>query len=214
MLLEPQQGTRLGLTYRSEITLEFEDAVSASDLSLLWNGVLDTILGPSRKTDLEMTVPQAVMFSVYHRLNDDWTLLGNVGWQEQSAFGETHISLASLVTTSLTADRQFHDTWHYALGAQYRFAPPWLLSLGIAYDESPVDDADRTPDMPLDRQVRYATGLQYDVNADLTVGAAYTFLDAGDANLRLTGNPVRGDLVGEYCPNAVNIFNVNAVYRF
>jgi long-chain fatty acid transport protein len=214
VLVEPQQGTRIGLTYRSEVSLEFDDAVKTSNLSELWSGVLDRMLGPSRKTDLELTIPQTVMFSVYHQLNDEWAIVGNIGWQEQSAFGKTNISLASEVTTSLTADRNFHDTWHYALGAQYRFDPRWLLSMGVAYDESPVDDADRTPDMPLDRQIRYAAGLQYDLSSDLTIGAAYTFLDAGDAKLELTGNPVRGDLVGEYESNYVNFFNVNMVYRF
>lgn len=214
VLVVPQQGTRLGLTYRSEITLEFDDAVKTSNLSVLWSGVLDRILGPSRKTDLELTIPQAVMFSVYHQLNDQWAIMGNVGWQEQSAFGKTNISLASDVTTSLTADRNFHDTWHYALGAQYRFDPRWLLSMGVSYDESPVDDKDRTPDMPLDRQIRYAAGLQYDLSKDLTIGAAYTFLDAGNAEIKLTGNPVRGDLVGEYDSNYVNFFNVNMIYRF
>ena len=214
VLVVPQQGTRLGLTYRSEIDLEFSDAIETSNLSVLWNGVLDRILGPSRKTDLELTIPQAVMFSVYHQLNDTWAVVGNVGWQEQSAFGETNISLASDLSTSLTADRNFHDTWHYAVGLQYRFDPQWLLSMGIAYDESPVDDKDRTPDMPLDRQIRYAAGLQYDLSKDLTIGAAYTFLDAGDAEINLTGNPLRGDLVGDYGSNYVNFFNVNMVCRF
>lgn len=214
VLVEPRAGTRLGLTYRSEVDLQFDDAVKASNLSLFWSGLLDSVLGPGRKTDLELTIPQAVMFSVYHQLNDQWALLGNIGWQEQSAFGKTNISLASTVTTSLTADRNFHDTWHYALGAQYRFDPRWLLSFGVAYDESPVDDEDRTPDMPLDRQIRYAAGLQYAVNDDLTIGAAYTFLDAGDAEIERTGNPVRGDLAGDYSTNTVNFFNINLVKRF
>ena len=43
---------------------------------------------------------------------------------------------------------------HLALrsGGQYRFAEDWLLSMGAAYDTSPVDDAGkRMPDLPLDR---------------------------------------------------------------
>jgi long-chain fatty acid transport protein len=179
-------------------------------------GIVNGILGPDRKVDMELTIPQAVMFSVYHQLSEQWAVMGNIGWQEQSEFGKTNVSLASEVSRSLTADRNFHDTWHYALGAQYRFAPEWLLSVGIAYDESPVDDKDRTPDMPLDRQIRYATGLQYDLSEDLTIGAAYTFLDTGDAKIQINGadNPLRGELIGDYSSNHVNFFNVNVVYRF
>lgn len=56
----------------------------------------------------------------------------------------------------------------------------------------------------------------YDVNDDLTIGLAYTFLDAGNADIRLAGadNPFRGELIGDYSSNYVNFFNVNVVYRF
>ena len=37
----------------------------------------------------------------------------------------------------------------------------WLLQVGFSYDTSPVDSDDRTPDMPMDRQIRYTTGVQY-----------------------------------------------------
>ena len=215
VLVEPPTDTRLGLSYRSKIKLNFDDAVNTSNLSLFWEGLLNQMLGTNRKVDMEINIPQAVMFSVYHQLNDRWAIMASIGWQEQSEFGKTNISLSSTEgSSSLTADRNFHDTWHYAVGTQYRFAPQWLISAGIAYDESPVDDRDRTPDMPVDRQIRYAAGLQYDWNEDLTIGAAYTFLDAGDADISQTDNPVRGDLKGDYSSNYLNFFNVNVVYRF
>ncbi|MFA9563662.1 MAG: hypothetical protein ACERLM_03000, partial [Acidimicrobiales bacterium] len=43
----------------------------------------------------------------------------------------------------------------------FRPVEKWLLQLGFSYDTSPVDSDDRTPDMPIDRQIRYATGAQY-----------------------------------------------------
>ncbi len=217
LLVEATKSTRLGLTYRSEIDIEFDDAVRSENLSPALGLILDGVLGSNRKIDMQLTIPQAVMFSVYQQLNNQWAIMGNLGWQEQSAFGKTGISLASASgSNSLTGDRNFNDTWHYALGAQYRFAPEWLLSMGVAYDESPVDDKDRTPDMPLDRQIRYASGIQYDLNEDVTIGTAYTFLDTGDAKIQLDGadNPRRGELIGDYSSNYVHFLNVNVVYRF
>jgi len=139
--------------------------------------------------------------------------MGNIGWQEQSEFGKTGISLGSPTAPNLTADRNFDNTWHYAIGTQYRIDAPWLLSVGFAYDESPVDDKDRTPDMPVDRQYRYATGLQYDMNEDVTVGAAYVFLDAGDNKINQSKTS-GGVLKGKYDTYYVNFFNVNVVWRF
>ena len=36
------------------------------------------------------------------------------------------------------------NTWHGALGMQYRLGKPWLLSLGFAYDSSPMNE-NRSP---------------------------------------------------------------------
>ncbi len=216
ILVEPVKGTRFGLTYRSKIDLDFDDAVSSKNLSPGLSAIIDGVLGPDRKVDLGMTVPQVVMFSAYHQLTDQWAIMGNIGWQDQSDAGKTNISLKGSTSNSITADRNYDDTWHFAVGTQYRFTQKWLLSAGVAYDESPVSTADRTPDMPLDRQWRYATGIQYDLNEDLTIGAAYTFLDAGDAKINQSAadNPLRGELSGDYSSNYIQFFNVNAVYRF
>jgi long-chain fatty acid transport protein len=67
--------------------------------------------------------------------------------------------------------------------------------------------------MPLDRQYRYATGIQYDINEDVTIGAAYTFLDTGDARIKQVST-AKGDLDGKYETNYVNFFNLNVVWRF
>jgi long-chain fatty acid transport protein len=161
-----------------------------------------------------MNLPQAVMFSTYHKLTDQLALLGNVGWQDWSSFGESQVSLVSTTTRDLTLDRDFDDTWHFALGLQYEFDKSWLLSAGIAYDESPVSDSNRTPDLPVDRQWRYAAGIQYELSEDMTVGCAYQLLDAGDAKINQNRGPLAGGLAGDYSSNTIHAFNVNLIKRF
>jgi long-chain fatty acid transport protein len=212
LLYQASRMTRFGLTYRSEIDFEYKDSASLKGLQPPLNGIANIIGLVGSKVDLEMNLPQAVMFSAYHKITDQLALLGNVGWQEWSSFGETSISLKSETSTGLTQDRKFDDTLHFALGLQYQIDTPWLLSVGIAYDESPVSDSDRTPDMPLDRQWRYATGVQYDLSDDITVGCAYEFLDAGDAEINR--GALAGALAGDYSSNYIHFFNVNLIKRF
>jgi long-chain fatty acid transport protein len=214
VLYELKDLTRFGLTYRSEIEFEYEDAVEVKDLGPVLGGIANIVGLTGSRVDLEMNLPQAVMFSVYHKVADRVALLGNIGWQEWSSFGETAINLSSTATTSLTQDRNFDDTWHFAFGFQYEIDDPWLLSMGIAYDESPVSDSDRTPDMPLDRQWRYAAGLQYDLNEDMTIGCAYEFLDLGDAEIDQNRGVLAGALEGDYSSNYIHFFNVNLIKRF
>jgi len=214
VLYELNDWTRFGLTYRSEIDFNYKDTASLSGLEPPLDGIVEIVGLAGSEVDMEMKLPQAVMFSAYHKVTDHLALLGNIGWQEWSSFGESSISLASETTTDLTLDRNFDDTWHFALGFQYDFELPLLLSMGIAYDESPVSDGDRTPDMPLDRQWRYAAGLQYDISEDITVGCAYELLDAGDAAIDQNRGALAGELVGDYSSNYIHFFNVNLIRRF
>jgi long-chain fatty acid transport protein len=214
VLAEFNKRTRFGLSYRSKVKLNFKDSSSVDGVLPPLSTILEGVgANGKRNVDMELTIPTMVMASIYHELDDHWAVMGNVGWQKQSEFGKTGISIGSPNPSNFTSDRNFDDTWHFALGTQYRLDDPWLLSVGFAYDESPVDDKHRTPDMPLDRQYRYATGIQYDLNEDVTIGAAYTFLDTGDAKIKQVST-AKGDIDGKYETNYVNFFNLNVVWCF
>ena len=215
MLLELTPDTRFGITYRSEVKLEFKDVANLSGIGPVLQGVLNLSGLAGSRVDIDMTVPQAVMVSGYHQLTPLWAIMGNIGWQEWSKFGKQEISLQSSNSRSFTKDLNYNDTWHFALGAQYRFAPDWLWSVGAAYDTSPVDDSrDRTPDLALDRQIRLATGLQYDWNRDVTIGAAYEYIDLGSGGINRNDGPLKGPLKGDYNPNAIHVLALNLIWRF
>jgi len=156
VLYEIQPGTRLGLDYTSSIDLELADTPDFTNLGPLLDAVLPRAVG---ELGLDMSVPQTVMASVYHELDGRWALLGNVGWQDWSEFGKVGVEVNS--STSATVDRSYQDTWHAAIGAQHRYSDDWLLSFGVAYDSSMVDDADRTLDTPVGATWRFSIGGQH-----------------------------------------------------
>jgi len=213
-LVELSEATRFSLTYRSKVEVEFEDTVDTKGVGPNLSALLGILGVSAEEVDLEMQLPQAVTVSGYHDLTDRLALVASAGWQDWSDFGETTVNIKSTTSPSLELDRNFKDTWHVALGARYRFAEPWVWSVGAAYDSSPVDDEDRTPDMPLDRQIRIGTGLQYDWNEDLTLGAAYTFIDAGKAKIDQEGSPLQGDFKGDFKTNHIHAIAVNLIWRF
>jgi len=207
LLYEFSPSTRIGLTYMSEVKFEFEDAVDISDL----NGLPGKILSDA-KVDLDMSLPQAVSLSLFHQLDETWALLGSVGWQEWSEFGKTDLKFAN--GGKVEDDRHFDDTWSAGIGFHYQLSEPWKLMAGVHYDSSPVSNSDRTIDQPLDRQIRYAFGAQYDYSRDITISAAYELLDAGKAKVDQSGLARQGTLSGEFETNYIHIFNINASWRF
>jgi long-chain fatty acid transport protein len=209
LLVEPREDTRIGVTYISEIDLEFEDNNKFRGAGPILDGLLGLSGLRGGDTELEFTLPKQVMLSVHHDLTDDLAIMGNIGWQNWSEFGEVGVSLANPAATSLEIDANFKDTWPYAIGARYRIDPQWSVSAGFAYDDSPVSNSNRTVAMPLDEQKRYAVGLQYQVRKDLTFGAAYQYMDAGDAPVNQNGGVLRGSYSGELDRSDFYFFALN-----
>ena len=159
-------------------------------------------------------MPQALALSAYHELTDRWAIMGNLGWQDWSEFGEVGVTVASEDTSSLTVDRNYKDTWHAAVGAHYRVAAPWLLTAGVAYDSSMMDDDDRTPDLPLGEQWRFGLGARYDWSEKLALGLGYTFLWGGDLDMDVNRGPLAGRVSGTYENASMSFINFYLNWKF
>ena len=194
-LIELSERTRFGISYQSEIKPEFSGDVKFS------GGAGSADAG----TDTELTLARFIHISGYHELNDRWALLGTVGWENWSEFKDINISTGQ---GSQKIPRNWDDTWKFAAGVHFRPVEKWLLQLGFAYDTSPVDSDDRTPDMPMDRQIRYATGAQYQWSDRLSTGAQFVYADYGKAK-------IDNDLLkGDYKRNDLFFFALNANWKF
>jgi long-chain fatty acid transport protein len=106
--------------------------------------------------------------------------------------------------------KNWDDTYHFAIGTRYELATDWQLQGGVAYDTSPVGSGDRTADMPIDRQWRYALGATYKWSESLSVSGSLVYADYGDARINQI-SPVGGS--GEYKSNDLLFLGVNLVWN-
>jgi len=191
--------------------LNFNSTASFSGLGPVLSNLL-----PGRPLDLTFTVPQWVMMSGYYQVTDNLAVMANFGWQNWKQFAsvDTTLQLDPIKPESLTTSLTMENTWHGALGMQYRLAKPWLLSLGFAYDSSPMTEPNRSPALPLDRTWRGAVGVQYDWSQNVTLGFGYEYINLGSASINKQGGPILGTLVGDYSPNMINVVNLNLIYKF
>ena len=214
LLLEPWQGTRFGLTYLSEADLDFSDRIEFSGLgpglqTALGNrGLLDA------KLDLGMTMPQAVMFSVYQEVTDRLALMANLGWQDWSRFGRVDVSVSSDTTNSLTTDLDYDDTWHVALGADYRISEAWRLTGGVAYDSAMLDDGEVTPALPVGDTWRFGLGTRYTWSPEVSLSGAYELAWSGDIDMDVERGPLAGRVSGTYQDVAIHVFSMTVEWRF
>jgi long-chain fatty acid transport protein len=202
------------------VDLKYKDRPSFAGIGPLLNGALQATGLANANTTFDFTLPEQVMLSAHQDLNPDLSVMADLGWQNWSKFGQIGLSLDTTtvggtdLARNTSLDAHFQDTWHAALGARYRLNPRWSVSAGFAYDSSPVKNSDRSIVLPLDRQYRYALGLQYELNQDITLGAAYEYMDAGGAPVDQTGGALKGDLKGRFRDDKFNILALSMNWKF
>ncbi len=212
VLLRPFAKLRVGLTYQSPVDYKFGFRPHITGLGKVLSGIRQRIGGT--KINIPMEVPQQVMLSGLYDVTSNWSLLGNVGWQNWSAFGEFPIGISARKQRTVEANLHFSDTCQIAIGQQFRFGEKWLWSAGFAYDSSPVSKVNRVPTLPLDRQLRYGTGIQYQINRDITAGLAWELMDAGPAPYSARRGPLAGTLQGHLSSDYYNFVALNIIWKF
>ena len=213
LIYSPHPGTRLGLSYISEIDLEFEDKLKLEGIGPLAEAALQNrgVLGAA--TTLDMHVPQTLTFSLYHELDAQWALLASANWQDWSSFGQVGIDLDSNQPRSASLNANFKDTWHLSLGTQYRFDPRWMWTAGVGYDSSPVEDEDRSVTVPMAENWRFATGLNHVLDEQTELNLSYEFVWMGD--MPVTQEKPNGDRVsGSFDGAWIQAVGASAIWRF
>jgi long-chain fatty acid transport protein len=203
LLYELGPGSRFGITYTSPVDLDFRAPASFGGLAPGIQALLSSRGLIDANVDLGMTVPQGVMASVYHELGPRWAVMGNVGWQQWSQFGRVDVGVDSNDPVSLTSSLDFDDTWHVAVGTQFRYSDAWTFNAGVAYDSAFQDNARVAVALPANAVWRFGIGGQKQESPAFRWGWSLAYVHGGDMNVDLRGNvPVaiggRGDLVGSF----------------
>ena len=220
LLYQVTPETRVGLTWNSRVKLDFSAPAQFSGLG----PGLSTLLGArgllGAQVDLGVTVPQQVMASAFSKIDDRWAVMGNVGWQQWSKFGEVEVGIENTRNPqSLTTALDFKDTWHVALGAQYRPSGPWTFNFGVAYDSGFQSAGNVSPLLPVNAAWRFGVGGEQQVSTTFKWGVASELLYGGtlDVDQRSALPPAlggRGNLVGSFDKTTSVIVSVYGSWNF
>ncbi len=110
----------------------------------------------------------------------------------------------------------YNDTWPHALGATYTTDNDVIWRLGVAYDETPVDNSrTRSAQLP-DTDRWWATvGFSWPASDNLKLDVAYAhlFMKAANINNTVEGPASTHNLKGEY-DSDVDIISAQLTYNF
>lgn len=200
-ILEPFEGTRLGLAYRSSVDFDFEgDAdftVPAAAAVVTAGGTLFQDTGVSG----EATFPETLSASLYHELDDRWTLLGDLTWTRWSRNQELRGVFDNRAQPDLVETANWHNSIRASVGATFDVDDTLTLRGGVAFDESPIPDDFRSARLPSEDTVVLGLGATYEIEDWLSLAFAYVHTRQWEASIRQS-SPTAGTLVGDYHANA------------
>jgi long-chain fatty acid transport protein len=225
LLVEPDKQTRIGFAYRSWIKYTINGTANFNNppvpalpptlapVAGALAGAVNSVLSNGNVT-LGLRVPETINLSVFRQVDDKWDVMADLqytGWQSVQAL---NIVRSTGVTLSNTPEN-FNSTLRGSIGANYHYTNEWMFRGGIAYDQSPVNNTDRTPRLPDEARTWFAAGAQYKLNPQWVFDFGYAFLYIKNAaiNQNAGSTATYGLINGTYHSN-VNIASLQLTYTF
>ncbi|HGH3372479.1 long-chain fatty acid transporter FadL [Kluyvera intermedia] len=178
ILYELDKNNRWGLTYRSEVKIDF-DGDYKSNISSRYNGRLpaEVPYGTDGRTiggSLTLNLPEMWEISGYNKVDPQWAIHYSIAYTSWSQFQELKAT-GSNGQQLFYKDESFKDAYRIALGTTYYYDKNWTFRTGIAFDDSPVPANHRSISIPDQDRFWLSAGTTYAFNEDASIdfGASY-----------------------------------------
>ncbi|AMB85907.1 Long-chain fatty acid transport protein [Pseudomonas agarici] len=216
ILVQPTDGTRLGLTYHSKVKYELDGHTNISGVGF------GPANGSRYKASLDITTPEVVDFSITQKLDDQWTVYAGTSWTRWSRLKDITVKNQGVPPLlggsagpigTITEEQNWHDTWASAIGVSYQLNKEWVLRSGFSVDQAPTNNTDRSVRVPTGDRKAISFGAGYNPTADWTIDAAISYLKEEDVNVNLN-SPSKGGLYSAKYKNSAWGYGLGATYKF
>lgn len=175
--LQPTDGTKIGLTYKTAINHKLKgdvDLTYPNDAALAGLGITPGSTVSASGT-AKLSTPDIASLAVSQQVGERWTVLGSVNWYGWSNFDNIPAASAALPGGGSLTAQEYDNTWGFAIGARYRLNDKWLLKAGFQYDQTPTVLPERSTRIPDGDRYWVTAGFTYSVTPqiDLDVSGAY-----------------------------------------
>lgn len=209
-LYEFTPGTRVGVSYRSEIKHKLKGDIE------FYQGSVTAInpLAVDQKIGARLTTPALLTMGVYHDINDRWSVMAEAQKTYWSSFDK--LDIAGDKGLFSHTHEGWKDVWFYAVGTSYKVNDNWKLKFGLAFDQNPANNLTRTPRVPDSDRIWYSTGVEYKYDENLAFNLGYTYIRGENVQVKLKDPGFaegRGDLQAKYQAD-IHLIGLSANYSF
>ncbi len=163
--VKPIDGTEIGIGYRSQVREGL-------------TGNLTGVAPVAIPVSAPLTLPDSINVGLRQRISPQFTLLAGLEWtdwsKEQSLVVSSNgggIVPAGAVIQTLAFN--YRDGWMFSLGGEYKLDQRWTLRAGVAYEQSPVTNANRNVTLLDSDRYWLSLGASYQYNEKLKFDISY-----------------------------------------
>lgn len=228
VMLNLSPTTRLGLSYRSSIKYTVEGDISFDiptvAVTSTATGVISQVLGalvqPGQRlaagaVKANLKTPDSFSLSAASDLNPQLQLLADLSWTGWSSIPKLEF-VRSDGSVLNSVEYNWKDTWRYSLGANYKLNDRLMLRGGVAFDQTPMDTAHRTPRLPDGDRTWVSVGARYMIMPTTALDFGYTHIFIKDPTIvnRNDGSTAGNGLIDGTYSSSVNIISASLSHTF
>jgi long-chain fatty acid transport protein len=209
----PLEKMSLGLTYRSETLLPFEDGDATFSFAPTGNPIADAEIAaffPNTKGSADLTLPAIIGAGISYQFSDRLTAEVDYLQMNWSSYDELVIKFDDPVggKTETTAEKKYIDSYSIRLGLEYLLNETWALRAGYLRDNHAVPDERVEPSLPEGDRNIYSIGAGYQTGS-FVIDAYYMLLMQEDREITDSVDNFNGTYEG-----VANLYGITFGYSF
>jgi len=177
ILAKATEALSFGLSYRSQVRIDFDGDATTSEFPSQFDGLL-----PHGSITAPLTTPENITFGIALKPLKNVTLTADyqyVGWDSYDKlevnFGEYKDSDTGELVV-LASERNYDNSFIARVGLEYVMDNNLALRGGFLYDSNPVQDERLDPTLPDSDRLGINGGFGYDISDNFLVEASYLYL--------------------------------------
>lgn len=162
--------TALGVAYHSTYKFHLK-----GDYTVANSPLPGVIANGTQAAKLKIVMPEKLMLSATHKLDDQWTIMADATWTRWKRFEEFDVQDTAGESLNYVP-MNWKNTWALSLGTSYQLNDQWLLRAGYMFDQSPVNNDNRTVRSPDANRNWFTFGANWELADNMNVDLAYAYV--------------------------------------
>lgn len=202
ILLQPANGTSIGIGFRSKIAHNLE-------------GDFNTPAGSARAS-ADLTTPELLTLSVAQPVSPALRALGTLEWTNWSRVDRVPVlGVPGAGGNPAQLDAQWHDGWFLSAGLEYEVSASLTGRGGVAFEKSPIQNAsERLSVLPDSDRIWATLGASYRYSTAITFDVSYAHVFFDDTHLRRDTLGGNGIMLDADVKNSADIVSVGMRTRW